>query len=53
MDQGDNVNVLPHRDDVVHRDPEELMKEYHDIVRQLEAAQLALKKELMQALGGK
>jgi type I restriction enzyme M protein len=39
--------------EVNHRDPEELMQEYKDIVRQLEEAQNALKKELMQALGGK
>jgi type I restriction enzyme M protein len=43
----------PHEVEVNHRDPEELMQEYKDIVRKLEEAQNALKKELMQALGGK
>jgi len=38
---------------VNHRDPEELMEEYFDITRKLEAAQAALKHELMQALGGR
>ena len=42
----------PHREAVNHRDPEELMQEYHEIVRKLEAAQASLKRELMQALGG-
>jgi len=37
---------------VTHRDPVELMQEFHDISRQLEAAQNALKTELMHALGG-
>jgi type I restriction enzyme M protein len=35
---------------VNHRDPDELMQEYLEIARQLEAAQTALKQELMQAL---
>jgi len=43
----------PHEVAVNHRDPEELMQEYKDIVRLLEEAQNALKKELMQALGDK
>ncbi len=42
----------PHEVAVNHRDPEELMQEYLDITRKLEAAQAALKQELMQALGG-
>jgi len=42
----------PHEVEVNHRDPEELMEEYQEIVRKLEAAQAALKHELMQALGG-
>ena len=42
----------PHEVEVNHRDPEELMEEYQEIVRKLEAAQAALKQELMQALGG-
>jgi type I restriction enzyme M protein len=43
----------PHEMEVNHRDPKELMQEYKEIVHQLEAAQNALKAELMQALGGK
>jgi hypothetical protein len=43
----------PHKVEVNHRDPEELMQEYKDIARRLEEAQNALKKELVQALGGK
>jgi type I restriction enzyme M protein len=43
----------PHEVEVNHRDPEELMQEYKDIAGRLEEAQNALKKELMQALGGK
>ncbi len=42
----------PHEVEVNHRDPEELMEEYQEIVRKLEAAQADLKRELMQALGG-
>jgi type I restriction enzyme M protein len=43
----------PHEVAVSHRDPEELMAEYQQIVSQLEAAQAALKAELMACLGGK
>lgn len=43
----------PHEVEVNHRDPEELMADYQEIVRQLEAAQAALKAELMACLGGK
>ncbi len=43
----------PHEVEVNHRDPDELMQEYLEIARQLEAAQTALKQELMQALGGR
>ena len=39
--------------EVNHRDPEELMAEYQEIVHQLEAAQAALKAKLMACLGGK
>ncbi len=42
----------PHETTQPARDPEELMIEYQQIVRQLEAAQSALKNELMAALGG-
>lgn len=42
----------PHEVTVNHRDPVELMQEFHDITRQLAAVQNALKTELMQALGG-
>ncbi len=40
----------PHEVEVNHRDPEELMVEYQQIVHQLEAAQAALKAELMACL---
>ncbi|WP_035235238.1 type I restriction-modification system subunit M [Desulfobacter vibrioformis] len=43
----------PYEIKVNHRDPKELMAEYQDIVKQLEAAQQALKTELMACLGGK
>ncbi|MEI6847680.1 MAG: class I SAM-dependent DNA methyltransferase [Chlorobiaceae bacterium] len=43
----------PHKVEVNHRNPEELMEEYLAITRKLEAAQAALKQALMQALGGK
>ncbi len=43
----------PHEVAFNHRNPEELMEEYLDITRKLEAAQAALKHELMQALGGR
>ena len=42
----------PHEVTVNHREPAELMQEFHEISRQLEAAQNALKTELMHALGG-
>lgn len=43
----------PHEVEVSHQAPEELMREYQDIVRQLEAAQKELKEELMACLGAK
>jgi type I restriction enzyme M protein len=43
----------PYELEVAHGDPEVLMEEYLEIDRQLEAAQNALKQELMQSLGGK
>ena len=43
----------PYKVEVNHRDPEELMAEYRQIVLQLEAAQHALKAELTACLGGK
>jgi type I restriction enzyme M protein len=43
----------PHEAEVNHRDPEELMAEYQEIVHRLEAAQQALKAELMACLEGK
>lgn len=43
----------PHEVTVNHRDPAELMQEFHEITHQLETAQNALKTELMQALGGR
>lgn len=43
----------PHEVEVNHRVPQELMAEYLEIVRRLEAAQAALKAELMACLGGK
>jgi type I restriction enzyme M protein len=42
----------PHEVAINHRDPQELMAEYLEIDRQLEAAQTALKQALMEALGG-
>ena len=45
--------VTPHKEEVNHRDPEELMAEYQQIVYQLEAVQAALKTELMACLEGK
>lgn len=42
----------PYEVEANHGDPEILMEEYLEIDRQLEAAQNALKRELMQALGG-
>ena len=41
----------PHEVEVNHGEPDELMQEYLEIVNQLEAAQTALKQELIQALG--
>ena len=41
----------PHKVEVNHGDPDELMEEYLEIAHQLEAAQNSLKQELMQALG--
>lgn len=43
----------PHEAEVIHQDPAELMSEYQEIVRQLNAAQTALKEELMACLGAK
>jgi len=40
----------PHEIEVNHRDPDELMQEYLEIARQLEAAKTALKQELIEAL---
>jgi type I restriction enzyme M protein len=40
----------PHEVEINHRDPDELMQEYLEIARQLEAAQSALKTELIAAL---
>lgn len=42
----------PYEETVDLGDPEELMEEYLEITRQMQAAQTALKQELMQALGG-
>jgi len=42
----------PHVVDVEHGDPDELMKEYEEITKNLIATRDMLKKELMQALGG-
>ncbi len=42
----------PHQVEVVHGDPAELMAEYEELTRQVQAAQNALKQELMAALGG-
>ena len=41
----------PHVIEVNHRDPEELMADYQKIVAQLQAAQQALKSELIACLG--
>jgi type I restriction enzyme M protein len=43
----------PHQVAVNHRDPEELMAEYQEIARRLDAAQQALKAELTACLGEK
>lgn len=42
----------PHEIEVEHQDPAKLMEDYQEIVRQLEAAQKALKEELMACLRG-
>jgi type I restriction enzyme M protein len=42
----------PYEVEINHRDPDELMAEYQEIVQKLEAAQQALKAELMACLGG-
>jgi type I restriction enzyme M protein len=42
----------PHQDEVNHGDPADLMAEYEATMRQMEAAQTALKQALMEALGG-
>lgn len=42
----------PHQVEVVHGNPAELMEEYEELTRQVQAAQDALKQELMAALGG-
>lgn len=42
----------PHEVEVNHRDPEELMDDYQQIVQQLEVPQAALEAELMACLGG-
>ena len=52
--QKNNYNLdckNPHEVAINHGDPEELMQEYQQIVQQLEAAQTALKQELIKALG--
>ena len=52
---GRNYNLdckNPHQVEVNHRDPDELMREYMEIAGKVEAAQTALKLELMRALGG-
>lgn len=43
----------PHQVEIDHGDPEELMQEYDAILKDMNATRDALKKELMQALGGK
>jgi type I restriction enzyme M protein len=43
----------PHEVTINHRDPNELMREYLEIDRQMQAAQNSLKQELMLALGDK
>lgn len=53
---GRNYNLdckNPHEVEINHRAPEELMAEYQQIVKQLEAAQQDLKAELMTCLGKK
>ncbi|MDF7798416.1 class I SAM-dependent DNA methyltransferase [Pontiellaceae bacterium B1224] len=43
----------PHEEEIIHADPEDLMADYQEIVKQLNAAQQALKTELMACLGAK
>ncbi len=43
----------PYEEKVNHRDPQELMAAYQDIVKKLNKAQAALKTELMACLKGK
>jgi len=51
--RGYNLDIKnPHKVDVVHTDPQELMQEYAELTRQVQAAQNALKQELVAALGG-
>ncbi|GGR11512.1 restriction endonuclease EcoEI subunit M [Deinococcus ruber] len=51
--RGHNLDIKnPHKVDVVHADPNELMEEYAELTRQVQAAQNALKQELVAALGG-
>jgi type I restriction enzyme M protein len=42
----------PHEETIDHGDPDELMKEYLQITKQLQKTRTALKNELIQALGG-
>ncbi len=52
-ERGYNLDIKnPHRVDVVHADPDELMAEYAELTQQVQAAQQALKQELVAALGG-
>ena len=52
-ERGYNLDIKnPHQVDVVHADPDELMAEYADLTAQVQAAQQALKQELVAALGG-
>ena len=53
-DRNYNLDIKnPHVVDVENGDPEELMKEYEEITKQLNATRDLLKKELMRALEGK
>ena len=53
-DRNYNLDIKnPHVADVENGDPDELMKEYEEISRQLMATRDQLKKELMQALEGR
>lgn len=52
--RGYNLDIKnPHQIDVIHGDPTELLAEYHELNRQVQAAQNALKQELLAALGGR